>query len=169
MKSDLQIVSSIFKSEGWPTVTNDPSDLGGLTVGGITYTSGCAFTRQTFTREEFIAWATTRENATAFYIVRHVRPFELLEDPLRLFVIDLGVLRGVSSATKMLQGVVGADTDGWIGPQTISKVKDFARNTLPLLIGARLFHIEERIRENPSQLKYRKGWRNRTLAFLEDV
>lgn len=165
-KTDEQIVADVFKREGWPKVTDDASDLGGLTVGGITYAAACEFANRTWTRAEFIAWAKDRDNATAFYVMRHVRPFDLLNDPEREFVIDLGVLRGVRTATIVLQQIVGADADGWVGAETMRAAQAFGSQLLAVLVGARLQHIESRIAQNATQAKYRKGWRARTLSFL---
>ena len=61
--------------------------------------------------------ALTRDEAKAIYAVHYLRPFDPIADPsLRHYLIDLGVLRGPRKAAQMLQGVVGAETDGWIGP-----------------------------------------------------
>lgn len=162
--TDEEIVNGILQREGWPEVTDDPIDLGGLTKGGITYADYCSFGGVKIPTEEFKQ--INLSLAQAYYIMRYIRPFDKVPDPLRAFLIDLGVLRGVAKATMMLQAIVDTTVDGWVGNETLDAIiKVGPQKVNNLLVGARLFHIEERIKEDPTQIKWRNGWRNRTLSF----
>jgi len=164
--SDAAILADIKRSEGWPKYTNRKTDLGGPTKGGITLD-----TFRTWRKNPRLTAADlqklTESEADAIYRWMFMRPFDMVPDPLRHYMIDLGVLRGPFRATTMLQEIVGTNADGWIGPQTIAAVEAFgATTTLIMIIGSRFTHIEARIRENPTQAEYRNGWRNRNRKFL---
>jgi lysozyme family protein len=67
----------------------------------------------------------------------------------------------------MLQDIVGVESDGWIGPQTLGAVSMLGHKAvLVMLIGARQFHIALRVQQDATQAEYVKGWRRRNLAFL---
>jgi lysozyme family protein len=97
-----------------------------------------------------------------------VQPFATIPDPkLRHYLIDLGVLRGPRRAAMMLQDIVGArPADGWIGPKTLKALERYKTHALVMLIGSRFTHIEQRVRDNPTQEENRNGWRNRNDSFL---
>lgn len=165
--TDAAIIDRIETNEGWPTYTNHPDDLGGPTKGGITLMTLRAWRNDaTLTIADLLALG--RPEARAIYQFMFVQPFALIPDePLRAYLIDLGVLRGPRQAAIMLQEIVGAQpADGWIGPKTITTMKPFSRHALVMVIGARFIHIEARVRENPSQATFRTGWRNRNATFL---
>ena len=164
MSRDEQIARAIMKREGWPKVVNDADDLGGLTKGGITYVSAVAFFGP-LTRTQFESL--TDNDAVVFYTMVHIRPFDTITHArLREYVIDLGVLRGVRQAVRMLQAIVGTEVDGWLGPKTRAAITSFGpAKVLAWCIGARLWHIQTRIDANATQAKFRKGWRTRTLSF----
>lgn len=163
-KTDEAIFNDIIKFEG-KTYTNNPADKGGPTKFGITIPAWQTFSGKKTTAKTI--QGLTIDNARVFYILVHIRPFDMLVDPLRLLVIDLGILRGVHTSVRMLQEIVGAQVDGWIGKETLGKIALFDNRALTtLLIGARLHHIEDVIKADASQKIFRAGWRKRTLAFL---
>lgn len=164
--TDAQIVAAIKKAEGWPKYTNHPHDLGGPTKGGITLD-----TLRTWRRDPTLTavdlQVLTEPEANAVYQFLYLQPFAAITDrALRHYLIDLGVLRGPRRAAIMLQEIVGADADGWIGPKTMTALKPFAKHILVMLIGSRFTHIEGRIRENLTQRTFRNGWRARNASFL---
>lgn len=166
--TDEYIIDDIETSEGWPKYTDLPNDLGGSTKGGITLATLRAWRNSsTVTIDELKNLG--REEARAIYQFMFVQPFNLITDShLKHYLADLGVLRGPRKATMMLQEIVGAfPVDGWLGKGTIKAMEKFkSKDILVMLIGARFAHIEQRIRENPSQIEYRQGWRNRNTRFL---
>lgn len=163
--TDDEIFKLIIKHEG-TRYTNHPLDLGGPTKYGITILAWRSFSGEQTTAETIKNL--TLEDARAYYHAMHIRPLDMLEDPLRIFVIDLSILRGMRTAIKMVQAIVGVTVDGWIGRETLKGIAAFDEITLThIMIGARLQHIEERVKDSPSQVKWRNGWRNRTLGFLK--
>lgn len=165
--TDAQILAAIKKSEGWPKYTNHPADLGGNTKGGITLDTLRVWRKNPRASVDDLK-ALTETEADAIYVFMYLQPFATVPDPaLRHLLIDLGVLRGPQKAAQMLQELLGVPADGWIGLKTIAALKPpLLKHLVPMLIGARLAHIESRVRENPTQAVFRAGWRNRTLSFL---
>lgn len=164
--TDAQIIDAIERAEGWPKFTNLAADLGGPTKGGITLD-----TLRAWRKDPLLGVATLealeRAEARAIYQFMFVQPFALLTDQdLRAYCIDLGVLRGPRKAAMVLQEVVGVEADGWIGAKTVAAMEPFKRHVLVMMIGARFVHIEERVRELPSQKIFRNGWRKRNASFL---
>jgi lysozyme family protein len=168
--TDNQIIDGIEKREGWPKYTNRPDDLGGTTKGGITLDTFRAWRHDPTLHPKDLELLDEPE-ARAIYQFMFLQPFAALGDErLRLFLIDLGVLRGPRKAAIVLQQVVGARPfDGWIGPETVKALKPFkCRDLLLMLIGSRFSHIEARVLEDKTQEWARTGWRNRNLGFIPE-
>jgi lysozyme family protein len=165
--TDAQIIDAIELAEGWPKFTDHPADQGGPTKGGITLQTLRVW-RGIPTLSTVDLIALERPEARAIYQFMFVQPFYALSGfpKLRHYLIDLGVLRGPRAAAIWLQEIVGATADGWIGPKTMKALQPFKRHVLEMLIGVRFVHIEQRIRELPSQAVFRDGWRNRNAVFL---
>lgn len=93
---------------------------------------------------------------------------EELPGYLRGFYFDMCVNHGQSRAVKVLQEAInetGYDIaiDGVIGQQTLNHAPYVE---LKEVVRERLFFYNEIIQNDPKQIKFRKGWYNRTLAFL---
>jgi lysozyme family protein len=165
--TDEQIINGIERREGWPAYTNRPADLGGPTKGGITLATLRIWRNNPTLGVEALK-ALERPEARAIYQFLFLQPFATIPDqPLREYMIDLGVLRGPRAAAIMLQEIVGArPADGWIGPKTLEALEPFRPHALVMTIGARFVHIENRVKAVPSQETFRNGWRNRNRSFL---
>lgn len=165
--ADAAIIAAIKRAEGWPRYTNHPDDLGGATKGGITLDTLRAWRKNPALGLGALQ-ALEESEADAIYQFQYLQPFAAIPDPaLRHYLIDLGVLRGPRRAAMMLQDILGVESDGWIGPKTLTALADFkAPQVLVMLIGARFIHIADRVRQNPSQQTFAKGWRHRNRTFL---
>lgn len=83
-----------------------------------------------------------------------------LPPALAMLVFDAAVNDGVSAAARWLQGVVGADADGVIGPATLGAVARDAQNLKSLCArfqAARLAAL-------PDAPRFVEGWRVRICA-----
>lgn len=162
--TDATIVALILGYEG-VTFTNAAADRGGPTKFGITQAAWSAWIGHPATIAEMKA--ITQPQAEAFYRTTHVRPFDIVPDPLRVQVIDYGVHRGVQASVKELQKVVGAHVDGWIGTETTQAVSLIGGAVVAnnLLVGSRVAFYENLIARDPSQVKWRNGWRKRAMNF----
>lgn len=164
--TDEQTIDAIEKNEGWPAYTDHPHDLGGPTKGGITLATLRMWRKDPHVSATELR-ALDRSEARAIYQFMYVQPFASINDlSLRHYLIDLGVLRGPRRAAMVLQEIVGAPADGWIGPETLRAIEPFKKHLLVMMIGSRFTHIEARIKEDPSQRTFRNGWRNRNQRFL---
>ncbi|MCX6232746.1 MAG: peptidoglycan domain protein [Bacteroidetes bacterium] len=64
------------------------------------------------------------------------------------------------------QRILGTDDDGVVGPITIAKVNDYDQKILFSLIkDARIKFVEDLCKNDPSQLRFKKGWLNRINSF----
>lgn len=166
LAGDEAILTSVKRNEGWPKYTNRASDLGGPTKGGITLDTFRTWRKSPKLTATDLQRLTEPE-ADAIYRWMFIRPFDLLPEPLKPYMVDLGVLRGPHAATTMLQDIAGVEADGWIGPVTINALDVFGITTvLVMIIGARFEHIAQRVRDNPTQAEYVNGWRARNQRFL---
>lgn len=164
--TDERIIAAIKKAEGWPKFTDHPHDLGGPTKGGITLDTLRVWRRNPLATVDDLK-ALSDAEGSAIYQFMYLQPFASVTDQgLRHYLIDLGVLRGPRRAAMVLQDIVGAPADGWIGPKTLKAIESFRKHVLVMMIGSRFTHIEERVRQNQTQKTFRNGWRNRNASFL---
>lgn len=169
-----EIIDDILEREG-SEYTNDPADHGGPTKYGITL-SAWRESGHSFSDEADIK-AITEPEARAFYLSVHywTPGFNLISDPwIQTFLVDTGVLQGVTTAVMMIQQIVGTNADGHLGPITLAAIA--ARDPLALkkaLITERMHHLldcmvvdftHEQIED--SDLKWRHGWWNRVAGFM---
>lgn len=163
MMTDQSIIDMILRHEGG-RYTNDPLDRGGPTRYGITMPVLALYYGRPVSVSEIqnLSMAT----ASAVYRALFVAPFARLPDPLRLNVIDMGVNAGQRRAVLLLQQTIGADVDGALGPQTLRLTTSRVDWSL-LYTGVRLAFYEGLVVANPSQVRFRNGWRNRALSFAD--
>jgi lysozyme family protein len=151
------LLSDVLTREGWPKVTEYPSDPGGLTRGGVTIASYNAWRAKqrlhALTREQFVR--ITEQEARDFFYDEFVRPFIFIgEEAIFAFLGDWAVNAGVDDPTKALQTELkrlGHDPgaiDGVPGPKTRAAWDQVARDPVACreikaaLIRARIeFHV----------------------------
>lgn len=160
--TDYEIVRMILLHEGIDgEYTNDILDAGGPTRWGITIPVLAQHRGVPVTAHDI--QNLSREEAESIYIARFIHPFADIADPLRANVIDMGVNAGQRRATILLQQCMGAGVDGIVGTET--RVLSHRREWNDLYVGTRLAYYERLIENSPSQMKWRRGWRNRALSF----
>jgi lysozyme family protein len=164
--SDDRLIDVILSHEG-SDYTNDPDDTGGPTKWGITLADLIAWRGHLCTADD--VKQLLRTEAAAIYRSRYIRPFDFIAalEPLRTNVVDMGVNAGVSRSTVLLQEMVGTVVDGKIGPATVRACSAQTPDRWnALFVGFRLSFYENLIQKKSSQLKWRRGWRNRAFWFL---
>jgi lysozyme family protein len=120
------------------------------------------------------AWAdgrVTEAEAREIYERTYVKgpKFDRIPDELlRAHLVDFGVNSGPMIAIMKLQGIIGADVDGVIGPDTLGRLA-----TMPMdyvhtqLVVARIKLIGRIVTKDPrNQLKMLNGWLTRACEFL---
>lgn len=165
--TDSSILDHVFKVEGWPRYTNDPTDRGGPTKGGITLATLSAYRGRPCTADD--VRSLPESEAADIYTTRYIAPFARVADGLLRFqLVDCGVLHGVGTAVRWLQGLVNVAQDGGLGPITAAAVDTYNPHVLGLRLAAyRIRFIGRLIERDRSQAKYAGGWTARATGFIE--
>ena len=91
-------------------------------------------------------------------------------EPLRLQVIDDGVLSGTRTAILTLQKLLGVREDGLFGPDTITALRKVDQTSLHFrYVKARMLRFVRIVQKDATQLHWLGGWANRCLSFLDVV
>lgn len=144
-------IEVVLKNEGG--YVNNPYDPGGETNMGI-----CKRNYPDLDIKNL-----TRNQAILIYFTDYWSKMNLhniIDEPLILELFDMGVNAGIRTAIKMVQRLVSAKVDGYIGPETESKI-----NTFPELLW--LYKQERRkyyftlARRKPELEIFLAGWLNR--------
>lgn len=162
------IITDILKAEGWDTYTNDPTDRGGPTKWGITQKAWSDYIGHEAT--EGVIQEISEHHARVFYEQVYVKAprFDQLPPLLTPMVVDCGVNHGPQTASKWVQRAVGAEADGMIGPKTLDAVTETNLLAIYLRVCAqRSRFYAEIVKRDPTQLKYLKGWINRSTKWLD--
>jgi lysozyme family protein len=145
--------------------TDDPDDGGGPTRWGIIL----ADLPPGSTAED--VKNLTRDQATSIYRSKYWDPIQgdaIVSQKVANLLFDQGVLNGVSTAVKFVQAIVGAEVDGVFGPETLGKINRTSATKIEALFVASGLRRYVGICENdPSQMKFLKGWVNRSADLLE--
>ena len=189
-----EVITGVLQREGWPAVTDKPSDRGGLTKGGVTWLNYNRWLqkqgRPLVSREDFPAL--TEGDAREFYFDQFLRPFEFVaRDSEALFVMlaDWAVMSGPDDPARGLQRVLArlgqyrGKVDGVPGPQTMT-AWGRATGGEPLFVeGIRKALVAERILAHATsaldaparalmevhpetQLHNLRGWLRRATEFI---
>lgn len=165
------MIDDIIEREG-STYTDDPVDRGGATKYGVTQKSWMIFRAQMHdgvSRPVHVSDLQER-HAREFYAVMYYRPLEWIDDvELRELVLDCSVNHGATRATKWLQRAAGClAIDGSIGPETRERVN----RTMPpktvyaFVLMARIKFYAEIVANDPTQVRFLRGWMNRVCEFI---
>ena len=178
-KEEKAFVEETLRREGWPKITNRPSDKGGLTKGGITKAALEEFRKRPVTDDDIRSLSL--EEAAAIFSFQYLKPYAWIPDTaVRTFCADLAVMAWHDDAARMLQAASGATVDGVLGPQTREKVllllKLDRSKFFHKLFDYRLkFHfrvafdseVTSFLKDHPaSQLHNLSGWANRMAEWV---
>lgn len=172
MKTEFSdIIIDVLEREGG--FVNDPADRGGATKFGVTIGT---------LREHGIdvdgdgnididdVESMPLETAKEVYRRHYWDPLQFGRFPgeLRDVMFDMCINHGQSRAVKILQDAINREgydiaVDGIIGPQTLSHTKYVG---LKEVVYERIYFYSVIIQNDPSQIRFRKGWYNRALGFL---
>lgn len=148
----------LIKYEGG--YVNDPDDPGGETKWGI---SKRAYPKLDIKN-------LTEEDAKGIYYRDYYQKLNIpaiVDGRIAWQIFDFGVNAGVSRSAKMIQGIVGAKTDGVIGPNTVGKINTYI-GRYPLYIeflSERLKYYMMLTEVRIKNLKYLKGWVLRAMEL----
>lgn len=151
---------------------NDRDDRGGATNQGVTQATYDAYRHDCGLPLQSVAGVTALE-VRDIYFSRYWLPVRsnVLPAPLDLVVFDTAVNMGVDRARRYLQRAVGVVVDGNIGPITLRAIRSdhaagYTLQNCEDIVALRDAKYESIARDDPSQRKFLKGWKNR-LALLQ--
>jgi lysozyme family protein len=114
--------------------------------------------------------ATAREIYSKWYITDP--GFDKVKsDPLRLVLVDSGVLFGVGRATIWLQQELNLHPDGKIGDSMLAALQNYqpAEKLPRRVLGRRFGAIADIVKSKPTQVVFLGGWINRAVSLLDYV
>lgn len=169
---DKCLAFTLKQEGGYSNVTGD---RGGSTYKGITQVVYNNFRQNQGQPQLSVSQATDIE-INAIYRNEYWKPIlgDALHEPLDLVVFDTAVNSGVRKASKILQSCLGIADDGVIGNNTLAALRDdIAADMLSKLVRTYLdirkanYYII--VNNNPTQVKFLKGWLNRLDAIKEEI
>jgi len=164
-------IAFVLEREGG--YVNDPTDKGGETNMGITSATlegakSHKVVPNTVTIANLTAGQATKIYEELFWKDKklNMAGIDTENSKLATVVFDFAVNSGPVSAAKELQALVGAQIDGWVGPNTLKAIRDYGRDkVIKDFIARRSDWYYRIIVDNNSQVKFAKGWRNRLKAL----
>lgn len=176
--TEEQILDGLIQREG-SAYTNRAADRGGPTKFGITLGTLREVRGSHVTAED--VKNLTEAEARAIYLDVYIhRPgfHRILDERLRVFLIDFGVNSGQGTAAMALQRMIGVMADGIVGPETVARlaVRDAAKIYAGML-RARLRLYVDIVLRDPAVRRFRNthgdtalenlsGWMNRLGEFF---
>ena len=151
-------------------LANDPDDLGGLTMVGITYKTFATYckrkgiepTPERLKEMDYTVWRDILK--TMFWDIWKADKID--NQTLAAVVVDWFINSGYPGI-KIPQRLLGLKEDGIVGPMTLGALNGYADPELLFgkLIAARRDYYNEICRRNPRQKKFLNGWLNRVNSF----
>lgn len=143
--------------------SNDPSDHGGATNGGVTQATYDGWRKAQGLPLQPVNFITRTEEA-AIYQTEYWTPAHCgqLPQPVDLCVFDAAVNSGPHKSQQLLQEAIGATPDGNIGPNTLAAVA-----AIPSLAVATQYCDQHEhfyrsiVATDPTQARFLAGWLNR--------
>lgn len=131
------LVTEVLRREGWPAVTDDPADLGGLSRGGVSMKHYNRWRLQQglpeLTRDEFVK--IHEFEARQFFEASLFEPLRFVKDGrIFAFVSDWSVNAGPDNPIRAIQkqlqkhGFYAGAVDGIAGPKTKQAWSDASMN-----------------------------------------
>lgn len=157
----------VLKNEGG--YTNDPHDSGGPTNWGITIHDYERYMGHPVTAKDVEEMPL--EVAEDIYEAFYWTPLKLekvSKPKLAVLLFDQAVNRGVKTAAKNIQFLLGLDQDGVVGPKTLAAINscDEMKTGLSFIKLSQNSYVRIVVNK-PSQVKFLAGWINRTHKLLD--
>lgn len=145
---------------------NDPDDLGGATMCGVTlatFTEYCrrkGYPRPTVARLKAITYKEWLEVLKTLFWDRW-QADQIINASIALMLVDFVWASGTNGIT-VPQKAIGVVADGKVGPKTLAAINAREPKALfDLLYKERVAYINRICAARPKNLKYKKGWMNR--------
>lgn len=156
----------LFEKAKLKGFANDPDDLGGATMCGVTlatFTEYCrrkGYPRPTIVRLKAITYKEWLEILKTMFWDKW-KADQINNESIALILVDWVWGSGKYGIT-IPQRAIGVTADGIVGPKTIAAVnaRD-PKQLFDLIRKERLAYIERICKSRPANVKYKKGWLNR--------
>lgn len=156
----------LFEKAKLKGFANDPDDLGGATMCGVTlatFTEYCrrkGYPRPTIVRLKAITYKEWLEILKTMFWDKW-KADQINNESVALILVDWVWGSGKYGIT-IPQRAIGVTADGIVGPKTIAAVnaRD-PKQLFDLIRKERLAYIERICKSRPTNLKYKRGWLNR--------
>lgn len=116
------------------------------------------------------------EEVAAIYLSQYWAPAycDKMPEHLGLIHFDAAVNHGVKRANKLLQRAIGVSDDGVIGKKTLAALdselhKCGESSIVNCYLDIRSDFYDDIAENNPSQVAFIKGWKNRIRSLREEV
>lgn len=156
---------------------NDPDDPGGETYKGVArkifskwdgWTKVDILKRQTGFPANLDKDPELQQNISDFYRVNFwdkINGDQIANQEIANSIFDFGVNAGVGTSASLAQMVVGAKSDGVIGPNSISAINNFdPEHFLASFTVAKIARYVNIVKKRPTSRKYFYGWVIRALG-----
>ena len=154
--------------EGGFRLTNDPDDTGGQTYAGIARKK----------HPEWVGWSyIDREKSAPTQLVRDfyeeefwkkIAGADIVNQKIAENIFDFAVNASPDVAKKLAQIVVQVVPDGVFGPKTIAALNAQDEVLFKALYAlAKIARYRDIVNARPTQIKFLKGWINRTLEMAK--
>lgn len=135
----------------------------------FTQKEGTLFTEKDINKEEIYNLPPELTPNIYFHLYYSKPKIDKLPKEVQPIVFDHGVTASPLEAIKVLQKIVGADTDGVLGEETLDRVKNYIqKNGKEELIRRYAKGREDFYKGLTNKKRYLKGWLNRVKSFYED-
>jgi lysozyme family protein len=156
--------------EGGYVLHDVPGDTGGMTYAGIARNKNPQWPGWVLVDKNELGAATPM--VRDFYRAEFwdkMRGNEINNQDVANTIFNFGVNAGMSMAVKLAQLVVGATPDGGIGAKTVERLNQIpdGQRFKEQYALAKIARYVEICNKNPVQVKFLKGWLNRTLKGLK--
>ena len=156
----------LFEKAKLKGFANDPDDLGGATMCGVTlatfaeYCRRKGYPRPTIVRLKAIKYKEWLEILKTMFWDKWKA--DKINNESSAFILVDWVWGSGKYGITIPQKAIGVTADGIVGPKTIAAVnaKD-PKQLFDLIRKERLAYIERICRSRPTNLKYKRGWLNR--------
>lgn len=160
---------------------NDPADKGGETYKGISRVANPDWTGWktvdawkktkggTLPRNYKIPDAALDAQVKALYKIRYwdkLRADSFKSQALAEIIVDWYVNGGLS--LRKIQSFIGVSPDGAIGPKTVEAINKYPHpaKLFEYIKQLRRVHYDNLVKEDPTQLRFYEGWKNRISSFF---
>lgn len=151
--------------------SDDPDDRGGATNKGVTLATFRRYYGSDATKGQLRAMT----DEQWLHIFRRgywdkFRADEISSQSVADACVDWAWGSGTATAAKKVQAVLGVTADGIVGGQTLTAINAAQpRQLFAKIMAERLRYVESIAKNNPTQKKFLKGWKNRinALTFTE--